>query len=669
MAIRLKSKYLYALVLTIALCMLGVSTLSAFDIAKNKEYISKDSYFKSYSYKTDLVNYFQNIQLLITNFKDYSQKSEDEKLLELKKVNVTADENQLKVALQKNNMRYNEIKAKVDSERVLRYYVKDNKSKKVFSNIEDALSVDDYIEKEGLHVDKFPTALSNNDYLQAINLWFQRNNFEGSFIFIKPESGFSQMEENYNYYSAIRERVIKEVFICIVSLLIEVGLLIFIKLKFKTESHDRNAIKNLYKKIPLDIRVFIFCVYAIIMLTYLSQVNFFYAPLELKHFLKLSVVGLYMFYLTVSIGSALRLTQNKEEFTTQFQRSISYQMWLLWRESLKDKETMFREVSLYAFTALFGMFIVIALVSISGHSILFLIAFIYIVVYLLLVPIYILKRVVTLNRIIEGTDAIASGNLDYVMKDRGDSNYIRVAKNINNMKDSFKKSVESQLRSERLKTELITNVSHDLKTPLTNIISYVNLLKKGNLSEEQSKKFIEVLEQKSQRLKILIEDLFEASKVSSGAVELTIEKVDIAALLRQALGEFDEKITNSLLTFKTKIPAQEVYLNLDGKRTWRVFENLISNALKYSQPGSRVYIDLIEKVTTVEVIIKNMSSYEMDFDVDEIFERFKRGDKARSTEGSGLGLSIAKSIVELQGGHMKIVLDGDLFKVSIEFKK
>lgn len=214
-------------------------------------------------------------------------------------------------------------------------------------------------------------------------------------------------------------------------------------------------------------------------------------------------------------------------------------------------------------------------------------------------------------------------------------------------------------------TELITNVSHDLKTPLTSIINYVDLLKKEGLSKEEAQGYVEVLDRKSQRLKMLIDDLFEASKMASGAVELNIEKVDVTALLQQALAELHEKINNSSLTFKLKVPKQKVYANLDGKKTWRVFENLINNILKYSHPKTRVYIDLIETDSKITITMKNISSYEMDFDKEEIFDRFKRGDKSRNTEGSGLGLSIAKSILELQGGNLSIEIDGDIFKAEM----
>lgn len=233
----------------------------------------------------------------------------------------------------------------------------------------------------------------------------------------------------------------------------------------------------------------------------------------------------------------------------------------------------------------------------------------------------------------------------------------------------FKSSLDNQMKSERLKSELITNVSHDLKTPLTSIVSYVDLLKSEALSKDEIQSYVAILERKSQRLKNLIDDLFEASKMASGNVELKVEKVNVVALINQALAEYEEKIKQSSLTFKLDFEKQKIYALLDGKKTWRVFDNLISNALKYAQPHTRVYLSIIEEQDQVIIIIKNISAYEMNFDVEEIFERFKRGDASRATEGSGLGLAIAKSIVELQGGTLRIEIDGDLFKAIVAFNK
>ncbi|NFM14572.1 sensor histidine kinase [Clostridium botulinum] len=291
------------------------------------------------------------------------------------------------------------------------------------------------------------------------------------------------------------------------------------------------------------------------------------------------------------------------------------------------------------------------------------------IIYIILLIRYLFKKANYLNEILKATKDISHGNLDYVLKENDRGILGKIAHNINNMKDGYKKSLEEQVKSQRLKTELITNVSHDLKTPLTSIINYIDLLKKEDLSKDEINGYISVLDRKSKRLKSLIEDLFEASKMSSGAVELNIEKINVTALLKQSLGEFEEKITKSSLELKFKYDNNKTYANLDGKKTWRVFENLINNIIKYSQPNTRVYIDLIETNTKIIITMKNISRYEMDFSADEIFERFKRGDKARNTDGSGLGLAIAKSISELQGGSLNIIIDGDLFKVIVEFNK
>ena len=317
---------------------------------------------------------------------------------------------------------------------------------------------------------------------------------------------------------------------------------------------------------------------------------------------------------------------------------------------------------------LLGMFLTMVFVRGDSKAIFIITAF-YIFLYIVFVSQYIIKKMVLFKDIMDGTQKIASGDLNYFINETGKGSLPKLAHNINCMKDGFKKSVQNELKSEKLKSELITNVSHDLKTPLTSIINYVDLLKKEDLSNEEALKYIDILDKKSQRLKILIEDLFDASKLASGSVELNMQKIDIVALVRQALGEFDEKINKSQLTFRFNASKQNIYVNLDGNKTWRVFDNLINNALKYSQPATRVYIDIYEEENGASIIMKNVSAYEMDFDPEEISERLKRGDKSRNTEGSGLGLAIAKNIVELEGGRFHIDIDGDLFKVVIEFKK
>ena len=220
-----------------------------------------------------------------------------------------------------------------------------------------------------------------------------------------------------------------------------------------------------------------------------------------------------------------------------------------------------------------------------------------------------------------------------------------------------------------MKTELITNVSHDLKTPLTAIITYVNLLKNPGINEEERLSYVETLDQKTQRLKVLIEDLFEVSKAQSGNINMNFMDVDVVSLMKQVRLEMEDQIADSGLVFRWNLPEEKVIINLDGQRTYRVFVNLINNILKYSMPNSRVFIDIVPNNGIVQICFRNISLAELDFDVDRLTDRFVRGDESRNTEGSGLGLAIAKSFVELQHGTFKIDVDGDLFKATITWPR
>ena len=270
--------------------------------------------------------------------------------------------------------------------------------------------------------------------------------------------------------------------------------------------------------------------------------------------------------------------------------------------------------------------------------------------------------------LLSATNKIADGNLDVAIEENlGIFNPIK--EQLMEIQSGFKKAVNEEVKSQRMKTELISNVSHDLKTPLTSIITYVDLLKNENITKEERKAYISTLDKKSQRLKFLIEDLFEVSRATSGNINLNLVKVDIVELMKQTQIELEDKIKNSNLIVRNNFPENKVVLQLDSQKTFRIFENLLNNVVKYAMEGSRVYIDIIENKERVEITIKNMSAEEINFEPDDIVERFQRGDKSRNTEGSGLGLAIVKSFVEVQGGTFKIDVDGDLFKVAIIFNK
>ncbi len=283
---------------------------------------------------------------------------------------------------------------------------------------------------------------------------------------------------------------------------------------------------------------------------------------------------------------------------------------------------------------------------------------------------FVLKTLKTFTEIRDGAERIRAGELTYNLPEQGIPELKQLSATINKIADGLKNAVGSQVKAERMKAELITNVSHDLKTPLTSIITYVDLLKNEGLQSENAEKYLGIIDSKSQRLKSLTEDLFEAAKATSGNISVNFEKINVASLINQGLGELSDKIEASGLTFKTNLPIDNVLVNADGRLLWRVIENLLSNVFKYALPNSRVYIDVIPaNDDTVNIIVKNISAYELNIDADELMERFKRGDASRHSEGSGLGLSIAKSLTELQGGSFSVNIDGDLFKATIELPK
>ena len=273
--------------------------------------------------------------------------------------------------------------------------------------------------------------------------------------------------------------------------------------------------------------------------------------------------------------------------------------------------------------------------------------------------------------LLSAINEMADGNLDVTIEqDLGV--FAPFYNQLLRIQDGFKKAVQEEVKSQRMKTELVTNVSHDLKTPLTAIITYVNLLKKEDITENERKHYIQVLEGKSMRLKALIEDLFEVSKANSGVTPVNLVEVDIVSLLKQVRLELSDRIEESGVDFRWHLPEEKVNLMLDSQKTYRVFENLLVNIIKYALPGTRAYVDMqVEQGNSghqkVVITMKNISATELKVSPNELAERFVRGDDSRNTEGSGLGLAIAKSFVELQGGKMDIEVEADLFKVTIQW--
>ncbi|MCI9071120.1 histidine kinase dimerization/phospho-acceptor domain-containing protein [Clostridium sp.] len=434
--------------------------------------------------------------------------------------------------------------------------------------------------------------------------------------------------------------------------------------KYKVKSKFIEEIINKLKIYPIEYKVGV-AILAWIMWNITSNIQYSYNNGYNNYIIRLNLSSIVWLTIIVAIFYFLvRIIIDNYNERTLFSNNITIRIWNYLSDVMKRGSiirTLLIMTSLYIVIGLF-LFFMSAVLYIWPIGVLA--GLILTIVYIVLL----IKNLVYLDKIMVGAKAGAEGKLNYKIDEKGRGHLRELAHDINNIKEGLKKSVENEMKSENMKTELITNVSHDLKTPLTSIINYIDLLKRENIEPESARDYVSILDKKSQRIKVLIEDLFEASKAASGVMELNITKIDVGQLLKQALGENDERFIESKLEVKLNIPNEKIFINGDGKRLYRVFENLIFNIVKYSLTNTRVYIDMFKDNDEVTIVMKNISAYELSFDTNEITNRFKRGDDSRSTEGSGLGLAIAKSIIELHNGSFKIEVDGDLFKSIIKLK-
>ena len=470
--------------------------------------------------------------------------------------------------------------------------------------------------------------------------------------------GFKWNYNQFEHYKNLSKDLIK---VLIISAIISIiSLITFIKNKEKLINKD-SLILKIYKKIPLEIYIFIFLVLGM------------FAVLDVSS--RWSVILKFIFLSFTFIWISYFINLDKK--TDIFKNSITYRFGKFFTNVITNtinygkkvpliKRLILLDLLIIISTTFMLMFFHVQFYSISLRIVMFILIILSSVLFI--VTGYTINRLAYIDEIIEGTEKIKNGDINHKIRLRDKNSLTILAENINNLSDGLENAIEETLKSERMKTELITNVSHDLKTPLTSIINYVDLIKKEeNVQPEYLNDYINILDNKSKRLKNLIEDLFEASKASSGNIDLNIEKLDLNQLLRQSIGENEEKLIESNLSLKLNIPKEPVYINCDGRRMYRVFENLLVNISKYSHENTRVYVDMVVNENQVFVSMKNISAYELNFEASEILERFKRGDLARNTEGSGLGLAIARDLVQLQGGKLGVQIDGDLFKVELSF--
>lgn len=359
------------------------------------------------------------------------------------------------------------------------------------------------------------------------------------------------------------------------------------------------------------------------------------------------------------------LLRNGAIWLVQLGRRLSRGCRVVYQERDITARVIIAYLMVLAATVISGILIMVSLISGSVMALFFLLLFAGIHAGTLYVC---LKERMDYKRIIEGVERMADGDLNYKIDEFGiQTDNKRLAVAANRIGDGLAEAVDKSIKDERMKTDLITNVSHDIKTPLTSIINYVDLLKREKIENEKIRSYIEVLDSKSQRLKNLTDDLVEASKLSSGNIVLTMQEIDLVELVNQANGEFTEKFAQKRLTIIPALPDKSVIIDADGRRLWRVLENLYNNVWKYAMENTRVYVAVVMGRDGVTFTMKNISENPLNIDADELTERFIRGDVSRSTEGSGLGLSIARSLTELMNGSFEIYLDGDLFRVSVSF--
>lgn len=375
----------------------------------------------------------------------------------------------------------------------------------------------------------------------------------------------------------------------------------------------------------------------------------------------LSIITISLFAILYALLMCLCSTIIKKiKSHTLWNSSLIYKF-LKWLK--KIVEAILKDLNVNA--KIIAIFLGIILISLilANTNILFLLIFWIFVLYM------IIKKISELVKLREALKDIYSGQTDKRLNiDEFKGELKEVATYINDIQSGFSNAVNESLKSERMKTELITNVSHDIKTPLTSIINYVDLLKAEQIDNEKAKEYLEVLDSKSQRLKKLIEDLVEASKASSGNIKLNIERINLVELIKQTTGEFEDKFNEKNLNVEINASQDNIYVEADNRYMYRVIENLFSNISKYALEGSRVYIDVTKNGNEAKIEIKNISKDKLNITADELMQRFVRGDKSRTTEGSGLGLSISKSLTELQNGKFNVIIDGDLFKVEIVFE-
>lgn len=547
----------------------------------------------------------------------------------------------------------------------------------VYTNIEKTTKTDtmdklkQYVEsKDRNWIYSYKTIKTNMDKMKYENIaydgmfeYIQNNTYE-VYVSIKDENNASFQVDKMIYEVVSKTYLYAPIMVMISGIALLIAC-IYIIISIGHKKGQEELYTNSLDKIPLEIVIAVAGI--------LVGIEFFLVALlaeTTSRFLSVGIPGMIIMgiavYITLAITGVTLIRRIK--LKTFFKESLCYKVIHYLKKGtthlMTDVFNNFSRISKVVI-AYIG-FICIIIVLVSGIRNFFFVLLLFLFLYFVF-----RKLLKEINKVYEIRDKIKdmyNGNIKEELKEENFKGEMReVVHELNDIAGGLCNAMEQGLKNERLKTELITNVSHDIKTPLTSIINYVDLLKKENIQNDTVKEYLEILDNKSQRLKKLTEDLVEASKASSGNIKLDMEKLNVKELMKQLTGEFEDKLDEKGLEMIESVPTEEITIQADSQYMYRVMENIYTNIVKYALENSRVYVDVTKKDNKVEIAIKNISKDKLNITVDELMQRFVRGDTSRTTEGSGLGISIAKSLTELQKGKFDLYLDGDLFKVVIQF--
>lgn len=660
--------------------MISISTLliSIFMTSiKENDYYDKDKYFNSNTFASTYIGYLGNDAYdLIHNNNTYQSILDGD--TEIYYSTRTRDyysyiKDRYFLIIYKNKALTNvELTNTTNTIEGIKLYIKNNENAKNVNIINAEIhSESDIIQKVGI---QYLSNLTEVYYTRTDGgieyITVEAKDFEIYSSFVEEFKDNSQMAVVNNLIEKLLPYEEYEYFVIPVSSILIVLILLYLIISIGYKKGVEGIALNDFDKIPLEIIIFIAMTIGCIPFAMLSEINANYNAI-----ISLIITAYFLIYILCAIT-----------FTTIIKRIKSKTFWkstlvgktILWigkcLNKINDKlisgwETLTYSTNVTNKVLIYFLSIIvigIVILLMFGNSFMTLLLE---MILLAFVAYKIIKALKGFSQIENKLKEMYEGNnQNSLNKEDFGPELQNTVKYINDISNGFENAIQDRIKSERLKAELITNVSHDIKTPLTSIINYVDLLKQEDIQNEKVKEYIGILDNKSQRLKKLTEDLVEASKVSTGNISLNLENINIVELIKQALGEFEDKFKKRGLEAILESKDSEIIINADNRYMYRIIENLFSNISKYALENSRVYIDIKKTQKNVLIEMKNISKDRLNISADELMQRFVRGDKSRNTEGSGLGISIAQNLTELQGGEFRLKLDGDLFKVELEWK-